>query len=73
MQAKAEQVNKAITYATLFMIATNAMLSTEQFLRANEDWEDLDVSQLTWAQWNTNYCATAKKETIKRKYISRKY
>ena len=46
-QAKAKRENNLITNLTLVIIATNAMLSTEQFTRANKDWEKLDVVQST--------------------------
>ena len=46
-QAKAKRENNMITNLTLVIIATNAMLSTEQLTRANKDWEKLDVVQST--------------------------
>ena len=49
-QAKAEQANNLITNATLFIIAMNAMLVTEKFPQDKEDWEELNVTQPTWAR-----------------------
>ena len=49
-QAKAEWANNPITNTTLIIIATTPMLITEKFPRANEDWEELDISQRTWAR-----------------------
>ena len=71
-QDKAERENSPITNAALFIIATNVMLSTEQLTWVNKGWEELDVSQRTWARWKTTYCAAAKKLTIKRKATSGK-
>ena len=48
VQAKAEQENKPITDAILIIISKNAMLSTEQFLRANKYWGGVDTPQSTW-------------------------
>ena len=66
-QAKVERANNLITDATLVIIATNAMLSAEKFPWSNEDWEELDVAQCTWARRKTAYCAAAKKLVIKKK------
>ena len=41
------------------------MLTTEQYPRANETWEDLDVAEKTWTAWKTLYRAAAKKVAIK--------
>ena len=49
-QDKAEWANNPITNTTLIIIATTPMLITEKFPRANEDWEELDISQRTWAR-----------------------
>lgn len=48
------------------MIATNVMLSTEQFPRANDEWEDLDPSERTWMRWKTVYKVAAKKAKVKK-------
>ena len=71
-QAKAKRENNLITNLTLVIIATNAMLSTEQFTRANKDWEKLDVVQSTWARWKNTYRAAAKNAAIKKKTASGK-
>ena len=49
----------------LVIIATKAMLTTEQYPRANETWEELDVDQKTWEAWKKLYRAAAKKAAIK--------
>jgi hypothetical protein len=41
------------------------MLSTEQFPRANKDWEDLDVWDRKWAKWKAMYRVAEKKSKIK--------
>ena len=71
-QAKAERPNNPITDAALVIIAMSAMLITKQFPQVNEDWEELDVSQRTWARWKSTYFAAAKKATIKKKAAGRK-
>ena len=50
---------------TLLSIATNAMLSTAQFPRANDEWEDLPRTEQTWAKWKAHYREAAKKEKVK--------
>ena len=57
----------------LVIIATNAMLSTEQFPRANDDWGELNAAQCTWTRWNTTYRAAAKMAAIKNKSSIGKY
>ena len=49
-QEKAERANNPINATTLIIIATKMMISTEKFPQSNEDWEELDVSQRTWAR-----------------------
>ena len=66
-QAKVERTNKLVTNATLVIITTEAILSTEKFLPANKDWEELDSSQRTWIRWKTTYHVAAKKVRIKNK------
>ena len=55
---KAVRAGAPITNNMLFIIATKAMLTTEQYPRANETWEELDVDQKTWTAWKTIYRAT---------------
>ena len=65
--AKSERTNNPITDATLVIIATNTMLSTDELTRANEYWEEIDVGQHMWKKRNTTYLAEAKKATIEKK------
>ena len=71
-QSKATSDNNPITKAMLFIIATNAILNMEKFLRANEYWEELDAGQHMMKKWKTTYRASAKKATIKKKAIGNK-
>ena len=66
-QAKIKRANRSITDTTLVIIAINVMLSTKKSPRANEDWEELEVAQRTWARWKPTYCAATKKSVIKKK------
>lgn len=54
-----------ITDASLVVIATNAMLGSEQFPRTNDDddWEELDPAQQKWEAWKKLY----KKEALRAK------
>ena len=66
-QAKAERANNLINDATLVIIATNDMLSTEKLPRSNEYREDLDVAQRTWTRCETTYRTASKDAEIKNK------
>ena len=66
-QAKAARANVPITDTMLMIIATNAMLQTEQYPRANDEWEDMPVIDHTWAKWKLLYRTAAKKAAIKAK------
>ena len=37
--------------ATILLIASTAMLKTQQFPRVNDEWEDLLRAVKTWATW----------------------
>ena len=62
---KAARAGAPISNNMLVIIATKAMLTTEQYPRANETWEELDVDEKTWTAWKTLYRAAAKKAAIK--------
>ena len=47
------------------MVATKAMLSSERFPRANEDWEDLEKDSKSLKQWCELYKKADMKETIR--------
>jgi regulator of replication initiation timing len=65
-QKKARLAKITITDATLFIIATNAMLTSEQFPRANEDWEELDPADQTWKKWKELYKGADRKARTKK-------
>jgi len=66
-QAKAARAKVPITDTMLMIITTNAMLHTEQYPRANDEWEDMPVVDHTWARWKVLYRTAAKKAAIKAK------
>ena len=43
-QAKAADANNPITYLTIFITATNAMVSTDKFSQPKMDWEEIEVT-----------------------------
>ena len=47
------------------MVATKAMLSSELYPRANEDWEDLEKDSKSWKKWCELYKKADMKETIR--------
>ena len=49
----------------LMVVATKAMLSSERFPRANEDWEDLEEDSKSWKKWCELYKKADMKETIR--------
>jgi hypothetical protein len=51
----------------LMIIATNAMLQTDQYPRANDEWEDMPVADHTWDRWKLLYRTVAKKAAVKAK------
>ena len=62
---KANCAGAPISNNMLFIIATKAMLTTEQYPRANETWEDLEMDEKTWGAWKKLYRVAVKKATIK--------
>ena len=61
---KAARAEAPILNNMLVIIATKAMLTTEQCPRANKTWEELNVDEKTWTAWKTLYRAAAKKAAI---------
>ena len=49
----------------LMMVATKAMLSSERFHRANEDWGGLEKVYKSWMKWCELYKKADMKETIR--------
>ena len=54
-QKQSNREGNPITDPTLLLFASNAMLRTDRFSRANEIWEDLPSDERTWARWKTIY------------------
>ena len=54
-----------ITYATLFMIATKAMLASQRFRMTNEEWEEIGKSSQTWGKWKELYKKAEKQAGVK--------
>ena len=54
-QKQSKRAGNPITDPTLPLFASNAMLRTDQFPRANEIWEDLPSNERTWLRWKTIY------------------
>lgn len=71
-QKKATRAGNPITDATVVIIATNAMLGTEQFPRANDDWEEMDPSLRSWTAWKKLYKTADRKARTKQQATGRK-
>ena len=48
-QRQAGRAGRTITDDTLLLFASTAMLTSERFPRANENWEDRAMRDKTWA------------------------
>jgi hypothetical protein len=60
-QCKAARACLPITYQTLTILASTALLAANTFPRTTELWEELDPTDKTWAAWKTVYLAAHKK------------
>ena len=54
-QRKAGRVGQTIADETLLFFVSTAMLTSEQFPCANDNWEERVERDKTWAQWKTAY------------------
>ena len=63
-QLQASREEMPIPDNFLMMVVTKAMLSSERFPWANEDWEDLERVSKLWTKWCKLYKKEAMKETI---------
>ena len=52
-QKQAGRDGRTIADETLLFFATTAILTTERYLRTNDDWEDLSEANKTLADWKT--------------------
>ena len=62
---QAGQAARTIANETLLLLSTTAMLTTERFPRANDDWEERAERDKTWLQWNQAYKKAHAKARIK--------
>ena len=54
-QRQPNRAGNLITDPTLLLFASNAMLRTERFPRANEIWDEIPSNEQTWARWKKIY------------------
>ena len=54
-QRQAGRAGRKIANKTLLLFASTAMLTTEKFPRANNDWEERTERDKTWMHWKTAY------------------
>ena len=54
-QQQASWEGRTIADETLLLFASTARLTSEHFMRANNDWEERVERNKTWSQWKTAY------------------
>jgi hypothetical protein len=54
-QCKAEQAKMPIAHVQLVAIASTAVLASQDYVRATEDWKALTNAQKTWAKWKSSF------------------
>ena len=59
-QKKAARANIPISDNTLVAIATKAILASDSFSQATDEWEEKTDEDKTWAEWKDTYLATNK-------------
>ena len=64
-QRQAVRAGRTIVDETLLLFASTAMLTSERFSHANDDWEELMESDKTWSQWKTAYKRSHAKARVK--------
>ena len=64
-QRQARRAERTIADETLLLFASTAMLTSERFPRANEDWEERAERNKTWSKWKTSYKRTHAKARVK--------
>ena len=64
-QRQAGRVGQTITDETLLLLASTAMLTSERFPRANDNWEDRAERDKTWATWKLLYKQAHTKARVK--------
>ena len=64
-QRQAGQTGRTIADDTLLLFASTAMLTSERFLCANDDWEELAERDNTWPQCKSAYKRAHDKSRVK--------
>ena len=64
-QRQGSRAGRTIADETLHLFTTTAMLVTEQFLCANDDWEERAEQDNTWLQWKLAYKKAHSQSSIK--------
>ena len=64
-QLQADRAEMPILNNYLMMVVMKAMLLSERFPQANEDWEDLEKVSKLWMKWCELYTKAYMKETIR--------
>ena len=54
-QRQAGRAGETIADETLLLFASTVMITSDQFLQANDDWEERAERDKTWAQCKTSY------------------
>ena len=54
-QRRSGRAGRTIAYKTLFLFASTAILTSEGFMSANDDWEERAERDKTWPQWKSSY------------------
>ena len=58
---------KKFANETLLIFASTAMLTSERFPRANDDWEERAERDKTWPKWKSDYKRAHAKARVKAK------
>ena len=51
LQRKEKLAKNPVSNKYLVIVATNALMGSQRFLRVNNDWEDLNNLNKDWAKW----------------------
>ena len=63
---KAKRANNPVSNEYLVMVATKAMMGSQQFPRSDNDWEDLDPLDRDWKRWQKFYLKADSRELLRR-------
>jgi hypothetical protein len=63
-QNKAKRAKNPVSDEYLVMVATKAMMGSQRFPRADDDWEDLDPLNKDWATWQAIYLKADNRELL---------